>query len=228
MLSKDIFRFFNELAQNNHKEWFDAHRKEYEAVRRNFLEFTTEMIGRISEFDPGVRGLEASKCMFRINRDVRFSKNKDPYKTHIAFSITPGGKKTEHAGYYFQMMQGDCFTGGGLYAPMPNVLRAIRNEVYYRPDEFLRIMNNRDFKKTFGGLTDFEKLKKSPKGFEDASEKIMPYLLHKHFVVSVTFKDSDVTKADFAERLAGTYRLQRPFIQFVNEAIDAIEEEPVL
>jgi len=223
MLSKDIFRFFNELAKNNHKEWFDAHRKEYDAVKKEFTAFTADMIARISVFDPSVAGLEASRCLFRINRDVRFSKNKDPYKTHIAFSITPGGKKTEHAGYYFQMMTGDCFTGGGLYAPMPPVLKAIRSEIYYRPDEFLKIMNNKDFRKTFGGLTDFEKLKKAPKGFEDAPESIMPYLLHKHFVVSVTFKDTDVLKADFAERLAAAYRLQTPFIRFVNEAVDAME-----
>lgn len=223
MLSKDIFRFFNELARNNHKEWFDVHRKEYEAVKKQFTAFTAEMISRISEFDPSVQGLEASKCMFRINRDIRFSKNKDPYKTHIAFSITPGGKKTQRAGYYFQMMEGDCFTGGGIYAPAPDMLRAVRNEIYFRSDEFLRIMENRNFRKTFGGLTEFDKLKKAPKGFEDAPDTIMPYLMHKHFVVSVTFKDAEVLKPDFAGTLAATYRLQQPFIRFVNEALDSAE-----
>lgn len=219
MLDKDIYPFFIELKQNNHKDWFDLNRKRYEHLRQNFVAFTKEVIQGIAEFDPSIALQDASKAVFRINRDVRFSANKDPYKTHIAFSLSPGGRTSEFASYYFQLDPANPFAGAGVYAPQPDTLKAIRNEMYFNPDAFLKSIQTPKFKKIFGDLDEIESLKKAPKGFEDAADKIIPYLKHKHFVASVGLQKKDIFSADFAQKLVEIYKAEKEFVAFLNDAI---------
>lgn len=219
MLDKDIYPFFIELKQNNHKDWFDINRKRYEQLRQNFVSFTKEVIQGIAEFDPEVGLQDASKSIFRINRDVRFSQNKDPYKTHFAFSLSRGGKSSEYASYYFHLDPINPFAGAGVYAPQAETLKAIRSEMYFNPEAFLQSIQMPKFKKIFGDLDDIDSLKKSPKGFEDASETIMPYLKRKHLIASVELNDDEIFLSDFSQKLVEIFKAEKEFVNFLNEAI---------
>lgn len=219
MISKSTLSFLRDLKKNNHKAWFDEHRESYTKERVSFIEFTAEMIERIATFDQNVADLEPARCIFRINRDVRFSKDKSPYKSNFTFSITRGGKRTPFAGYYLHLEPGSVFAGGGIYAPNPEILKAIRDEIYFCFDEFDQLMNEKSFKKQFGGLSELEKLKTSPKGYE-IGNPALPYLANKHFVVSASFSDAEVTGKDFGEKLENLFLIQKPFIDFLNRAIE--------
>ncbi len=223
MISKSTLSFLRDLKKNNNKAWFDEHRERYAQERASFIEFTAEMLKRIAVFDPTIADLEPARCIFRINRDVRFSKDKSPYKSHLAFSITRGGKRTPFAGYYLHLEPGSIFAGGGIYAPEPALLKAVRDEIYFCFDEFDQILKEKAFKKQFGGLSELEKLKTSPKGYESGNPAL-PYLANKHFVVSASISDTVVTEAKFGEQLENLFRIQKPFIDFLNRAIENTTE----
>lgn len=224
MLDKQISVFLEDLRKNNSKDWFDTQRNVYESARQSFFTFTEEIISGIREFDPEIGAQKASSCVFRINRDVRFSKDKSPYKTNFAFSITKGGKKSGYAGYYFHLEAESGFAGGGMYAPMPDVLQSIRREIYFRTDQFENILKQPAFKKTFKGLDTIEKLKNPPKGYDKDSPGI-EYLLHKHYVVTVSFNHSDIFTPGFKSELLRVFKVQKPFIDFLNEAFSNRNEE---
>jgi uncharacterized protein (TIGR02453 family) len=223
MISKSTLSFLRDLKKNNNKAWFDEHRERYAKERASFIEFTAEMLKRIAVFDPTIADLEPARCIFRINRDVRFSKDKSPYKSHFAFSITRGGKRTPFAGYYLHLEPGSIFAGGGIYAPEPALLKAVRDEIYFCFEEFDQILKEKAFKKQFGGLSELEKLKTSPKGYESGNPAL-PYLANKHFVVSASIPDTVVTEAKFGEQLENLFRIQKPFIDFLNRAIENTAE----
>lgn len=219
MVDKNTLSFLKDLSKNNSKEWFDANRKRYEAERKKFVEFTNSLIQSIASFDPSISGIEAKNAIFRINRDIRFSADKSPYKTNFGASISKGGKKSGYSGYYIHIQPGQIFAGGGIYAPSPEVLKAVRDEIYFNLDSFEKILQTKTFKAQFDGLDDIDKLKTAPKGYEKDHPSI-PYLMHKHFVVSRSFSDSELTSPDFLKNLVNLFKAQKPFIDFMNQAID--------
>lgn len=219
MIEKSTLTFLKELAKNNNKEWFDANRKRYEGERKRFVEFTQQLIDTIAKFDKSITGVEASKSIFRINRDIRFSNDKSPYKTNFGASIKKGGKSNRFVGYYIHLEPGQIFAGGGLYSPEPDMLKAVRDEIYFNLPEFEKILSNKTFKSQFNGLDEIEKLKTAPKGY-DKDSPAMPYLQHKHFVVSRGFTDAEATSPDFLKNLENLFKAQQPFVDFVNRAID--------
>ena len=119
MLQSSTVRFLKDLSKNNNKPWFDANRKQYENAKTDFAGFIQTIIDKHGKKDESIAHLKAKDCMFRINRDVRFSKDKSPYKTNMGAYINRGGKKSVFAGYYFHCEPGQCFVGGGLWMPMP-------------------------------------------------------------------------------------------------------------
>lgn len=169
----DTLQFFEELNLNNNREWFQANKGRWDAIRKQFLEFTQAVVDEMVKLDPSLGNLTADKCMYRIYRDLRFSTDKRPYKTHIAFFLPTGGnKKCAVPGYYLQMGQedyglnGGCSMGGGIFMPQPKALDAIRQEIFYNVDELKRIMNEPKYKNYFG--KDFfttKKLSRAPKGY---------------------------------------------------------------
>lgn len=219
MIEKSTLTFLKDLGKNNNKEWFDANRKQYETERKRFIDFVQQLIDTIGKFDPTIAGLEASKCIFRINRDIRFSNDKSPYKTNFGASITKGGKRNPYAGYYLHIQPGEIFAGGGMYAPPPELLKAVRDEIYFSLPEFEKILTNKTFRSQFNGLDEIEKLKNAPKGY-DKDHAAVPYLLHKHFVVSRTFTEAEATSPDFLKTLESLFKAQKPFVDFVNRAVD--------
>ena len=145
--------FLKSLKKNNNKPWFDENREKYESARANFQEFITGLLQNMAAFDPDMKDLEAKKCMFRINRDIRFSKDKTPYKINISAHFNKGGKKSVHAGYYFHLQPGgNSFVGGGLWMPEAAELKKLRQEIDYCFPEFKKIINSPAFKKQYGEL----------------------------------------------------------------------------
>src|SRR5580704_12619768 len=152
MLQTGTIKFLKDLKKNNNKSWFDAHRTQYEEAKKDFEIFIQTVIDTHNKKDPTLKELKAKQCMFRINRDVRFSKDKSPYKSNFGASINRGGKKSLFAGYYFHCEPGESFAGGGLWGPMPPELKKVRQEIDYNFAEFKKILSNKKFKSTCGDL----------------------------------------------------------------------------
>ena len=129
MIEKSTIEFLNKLSKHNNRDWFEKNRPAYENAKNNFKEFIDGVLISTTKFDPAIKNLESKNCIFRINRDVRFSKNKAPYKNNFGASISPGGKKSFSAGYYIQVQPGASFIAGGMWQPPTLQLNAIRQEI---------------------------------------------------------------------------------------------------
>lgn len=175
--------FLKKLKTNNNKEWFDKNREKYEEARAEFSEAVGVLINKIAEFDDTIKGVEVKDCIFRINRDVRFSKDKSPYKTNFAAVIGSEGKKTAGPCYYFHVMPGNSMIGGGVYMPPPDILKKIREEIDYSGKDLEKLLAGKEFKKYFDGLDEDDKLKKVPAGFENDNPFAELLKLKSYFVV---------------------------------------------
>jgi uncharacterized protein (TIGR02453 family) len=219
MLSKNLLQFLKDLKENNYKEWFHENKPAYQILRKEFEQFVAHTIAEIAQFDASVKNLEPKKCIFRINRDIRFSNDKSPYKTNFGAYIVPGGKKAGNAGYYVHIEPGNCFIAGGIYAPPADRLKAVRTEIYENADEFKKIMNNETFKKHFKNLYSDDKLKTAPKGFPKDFEDV-DLLRYKHYIVSKNISDDVVTSDKFTDVIHDTFEASYPLNSFINEAIN--------
>ena len=163
-MKRTTIDFLYILKENNNREWFQANKNLYEEARSDFEYFAESLIPVVQSFEPRITNLAVKETMFRIYRDVRFSKDKTPYKTYFGSYIAPGGRKSIYCGYYMHIEPGNCFLAGGAYSPQSEYLKNIRSEIYYNLKEFEEILNDAIFKKTFGQIVG-EKLKRPPKGF---------------------------------------------------------------
>lgn len=214
-----IFDFLSELAKNNHKAWFDENRKTYEKVKKLFEEQVTSLLEELQAFDESLLGLEPKKCIFRINRDVRFSKDKSPYKLNFGASFQKGGKKTLGAGCYLHIQpHGESFVAGGIYAPQPPELAKIRQEIDYNLQEFKGIVSADDFCKTFGEL-EGEKVKGTPKGYQ-ADNPALAYLQHKNFIGWKKLPDDFFKKDDWITDVLPYFKALKPLQNFLNRAVE--------
>ncbi len=168
MLDPHTLKFLAQLKKNNNKSWFDAHRLQYEAAKINFSNFIQLVIDGVQKTDTTITGITPKDCLFRINRDIRFSKDKTPYKTAMGASIKCGGKKSPFAGYYFHLEPGNSFIGGGMWLPEAAALKNMRQEIDYNQQEFEAIRKEKSFKKTYGDLYKGadQSLTNVPKGYE--------------------------------------------------------------
>jgi uncharacterized protein (TIGR02453 family) len=219
MIEKYTLAFLSKLKKNNKKEWFDKNRTAYDAARHNMEMFVTALLANMTSFEPAVGTLAAKKCLFRINRDIRFSKDKSPYKTNFGASINPGGKNSPGPGYYIHIEPGKSFLGGGVYMPEPGFLNAIRQEIDYNLKEFEKILKEKKFKNIFGDLETIEKLQRPPKGYDESNPAI-DYLKHKHYTVFCTLTDAELNSKSIAKKAAGLFELMKPFNNFLARARD--------
>jgi uncharacterized protein (TIGR02453 family) len=220
MLPSSVFKFLKDLGKHNDKTWFEANRKTYESVKADFNKTVEELIAGIADFDEPIGELEAKKCMFRINRDVRFSKDKSPYKTNMGASFNKGGKKVQNAGYYFHCEPGRSFVAGGLWMPMPPELAKLRQEIDYNFDEWKKIMASAPFKKYFNDeAIKGESLSRPPKGY-DAGNPAIEYLKLKSFVVSRSFTDAEMQDKKTLKEIVKTFHAMKPMLDFLNRAIE--------
>lgn len=211
--------FLRLLKKNNNREWFNANKAKYETARQEFEVFVQDLIPSIGKFDKDIRGVEAKKCIFRIYRDVRFSKDKSPYKNHFGAFITYTGKNSNGPGYYFHIEPGNCFLAGGIYQPGGDKLNLIRKEIDFNLKDFKRILKHADFVKYFGGLSEMGKLKTAPKGFP-GNHPAIELLKQKSYIVSHKISEKQVLSEDFLTYTLKTFRALRPLNKFLNTALD--------
>ncbi len=214
---QNVLPFLKKLQANNTKDWFDTNRPTYEIAKQEFEIFVQQIITGICKFDKAVEEQEAKKCIFRINKDVRFSKDKSPYKNNMGASINPGGKKSLVPGYYLHIQPGASFLAGGVYMPMPDVLAKIRQEIDYNPNPLLKILKSKSFKKYFKDLDQEDKLKNPPKGY-DKEHKHVELLKHKHFIVSHPLSDKDLNEAKIKETIISGFKAMHPFLGYLRTA----------
>lgn len=222
MLAKTTLKFLTDLKKNNNKPWFDANRKAYEAAKADFAALADAVIAATAKFDPPIGDLKAKDCTFRINRDVRFSKDKSPYKTNMGASFNRGGKKISGAGYYFHCQPGGgSFIAGGIYMPMPPDLAKMRQEVDYNWKEFQKIIKAKAFKDVYGDLekTGEMTLSRPPKGYE-AGNPAIEYIKLKSFIGTGKMSDAQLTSNDLVKTVVNGFKAAYPLIQFINHALE--------
>jgi uncharacterized protein (TIGR02453 family) len=219
MKTHQLLHFLTELKENNNREWFQGQKARYEVFKKHIHELTGLLIAGIREFDPGIGDLQPRDCMFRINRDIRFSNDKSPYKTHSGLFIVRGGKQSPFAGYYLHLEPGASFAGGGIYNPAPDVLKSLRQEIFHNYETFSAILQNAEFRRYFDGLSDMGKTTRPPKGFPPDFEGI-GILKHKHFVIGHTLPDNDMTMGELAVYATGAFRAMHPLCVFLNAAVE--------
>jgi uncharacterized protein (TIGR02453 family) len=222
MLEPQTLKFLSQLKKNNNKPWFDSHRLQYETAKIDFSNFIQLVIDAVQKSDTTITGLTAKECQFRINRDIRFSKDKRPYKENFGAFICRGGKKSIYAGYYFHLAPGNSFIGGGLWQPEPGNLKKVRQEIDYNWEEFQSILKNKSFKKTYGDLlkTGDLSLSRMPKGYEEANPAI-DYLKLKSLIAETTMADEDLTKSSLHKKTVAAFETLQPLLNFINRSLDS-------
>lgn len=210
-------QFFKDLAKNNHKDWFDTNRKTYEhEVKKPFSAFVEEMIARIAQHEPGLN-IKASDAIMRINRDIRFSKDKTPYNTHMAANISLYGKKDKsYPGFYFQISPEGIMMAGGVYMADNPTLHRIRQHIAGHLSEFAEAYNDKDFKQKFGGLQG-EQNKRIPPEFQDASKK-EALIANKQFYYSASLGTEAIISEELPERLMQYYLSAKKINAFLQHA----------
>jgi len=217
MISPDTFQFLQNLAQNNAKEWMDCNRSAYETAKRNFEEFVGQLLEGMQTFEPSFAELRPRACIFRLNRDIRFSSNKAPYKTNFGAAFSKGGKKSAAAGYYIHLEPGASFVAGGAWQPSPELLKGIRQEIDYDFKGFNDIVGQKEFRKLYPQL-EGEQLKKAPQGYE-ADNPAIGFLRFKSFTLSHAVADKDLLSKQSVQKILHSFATLKPFIDFLNRPL---------
>lgn len=217
MDSKKIIEFLVALKNHNDRDWFQNNKKKYDLIKADMLEFLGRLIPEIARFDPEVAAIAPKDCLFRIFRDVRFSNDKSPYKTHIGAFISKSGRKGNHPGYYLHIEPGQSFLAGGLYMPPPDMLKAVRNEIFFNTQEFKTIISHADFLKYFGKLDDFDKLTRPPKGFS-ADWPDNDLVKYRSYVVTHNLAEESLYTPNQESIILPVFYAMLPLNRFLNKA----------
>jgi uncharacterized protein (TIGR02453 family) len=222
LLQPSTLTFLKNLKKNNNKIWFDQNKEKYLTARDDFEKFVNRLLQKMISFDADMKELEANKCLYRINRDLRFSKNKTPYKINISAYFNKGGRKSINAGYYFHVQPGgNSFAGGGLWMPEATQLKKVRQEIDYCFPEFKKIVNATAFKKNYGEL-EREKgqvLINIPKGY-DKDNPAGEFLKLKSFVASKYIPDKALHEPQLVDEIAGYFKALTPLLKFINRSFE--------
>ncbi len=221
MLQASTIKFLKDLKKNNNKPWFVKNRKEYETAKADFAGFIQKVIDLHGKKDTGIRNLLAKDCMFRINRDIRFAKDKSPYKTNFGASINKGGRKAMNtAGYYFHFEPGGSFTGGGIYMPVPDELKKVRQEIDYNFANFKKIIGSKKFRSVYGDLDKSAEflLRRVPKGYEP-DNPAAGYLRLKSYISMIKVPDTGLSSKQLVKKTVTAFEALQPLIEFINESM---------
>ncbi len=219
MLRSSTINFLQLLQKNNNKSWFEDHRAAYDEARADFFNLVEELIKSIAQFDTPIGQLAVKDCVFRINRDVRFSKDKRPYKNNMACYFNREGKKGNGAGYYLHIQPGQSMAAGGIWMPEPQVLAGIRQEIDYNLGDWKKIIEQKAFRKMFvEGVKSEDVLVRPPKGYDEENPAIQ-FLKMKSFTVSRPFTDKDLQDKNFLKEVTGSFKTMKPLIDFLNSAL---------
>lgn len=216
-ISQKTFDFLQNLSQNNNREWFNENKNLYLEAQENVLLFLEKLIEDISEFDDDILKIDAKKSLFRIYRDVRFSLDKSPYKTHFGAALG-FGKGGKFSGYYLHIAPGNSFLAGGIYQPEKEILKKIRTNISNNPDDFLKIIEDKNFKKQFSELSQEDKLKRIPQGF-DKDDPMEDFLKLKNFIVKYSLKDENLMETSSIKNLAKICQKMKLLNDFIENSI---------
>ena len=220
MLSKETLQFLEDLKSNNNRDWFLENKKRYEIFKKDYQQLTSDFLDALKPLDSSLEMLEVKNCTFRINRDIRFSKDKTPYKTHLGFWFSSGTKGQNRSGYYIHLEKGASFIAGGLYCPEAEDLKKMRKEIAFFHDDLDAILDDKNFKKEFKDFDRNEKntLKNPPRGYE--KEHLAIELLKlKSFESSQKIDFSAVSKKDFVATMVQKLIVLKPLNDFINRAL---------
>ncbi len=216
-IKKSTLDFLNSLKYNNNRDWFIKNKSRYIEAKDNFESFVQEIINKIIDFEPIMKGLEVKSCVYRINRDIRFSNDKSPYKSHLGAFIVRGGKRNgdKFAGYYIHVEPAQSIIAGGAYMPPATWLSAIREKISEEPEKFIKIINSKDFIKYFGKI-DGEKLKTSPKGYSSDHPNI-DLLRYKSYLVVNEVSDEMVLSDRYFDHVMNVVKAMKPLNDYLND-----------
>ena len=220
MLSKDTLQFLDDLKANNNRDWFLDNKKRYEDFKKDYQLLVADLLDAMKPLDPSLEKLEVKNCTFRINRDIRFSKDKTPYKSHLGIWLSSGAKGLNRSGYYIHLENGSSFIAGGLYCPEANDLKKMRKEIAYFHEDLDSILNEEAFKKEFNEFDRDEKntLKNPPRGYEKEHPAI-DLLKLKSFESSQKIDFSTAGTKDFVTTVSKKLILLKPLNDFINRAL---------
>ncbi|WP_316804686.1 DUF2461 domain-containing protein [Pedobacter nototheniae] len=220
MLKKDTLNFIKDVAENNNREWFAEHKHKYEEAKADVLDLVTLLIPEIAKIDPLISSeIDPKKCLLRIYRDVRFSKNKDPYKNNFGVWFSSRSKGGNEPGYYLHIQPKQSFVAGGYWMPDAPHVKLIRQEIDYNIGDFKEIINHKDFKESFK-LGTSGALKNAPKGYDPADPNI-EFLKLKSFEASMLLSDDEFFKPTLVNKLISSFQTVQPLVAFLRNAIDA-------
>jgi uncharacterized protein (TIGR02453 family) len=208
-----IFHFLRRLRRNNNHEWFEAHRPEYHQAKMIFEEFIQGLIFRFDAIEP-LGDLAAKDAIFRINNDLRFARNKPPYKNHFSAVLASGGRHSFQLPYYIHIMpDGGSLLAGGVHMPTSSDLQAIRSAIASDSGKIREVIEAPPFRKYFGSISG-EKLKNAPRGY-DIDHPEIELLRHKQFMALHPLSDEQVLSPDFADRALKVFGAMKPFIDYL-------------
>jgi uncharacterized protein (TIGR02453 family) len=219
MIQRHTFDFLKELVENNNREWFQANKERYDAARENVIDFTTGLLKQLQEVDPGIsETMDAKKCVMRIYRDIRFSKNKTPYKNNFGVSIPTKNTKLGGVEYYLHLSPGSSFIGGGYWMPEATHLKAIRQEIDYNGNDLKKIIDDAEFINLFGEFRKQDQLKSVPREYGADNENI-GLLKLKSFVAFHKLKDEELFHKNAVSEIASICSKIHPLNVFLNNAL---------
>jgi uncharacterized protein (TIGR02453 family) len=224
MTTLEAFQFLDELKENNNTEWFHGQKKRYEEYKKWYSALIVSVLNEIKPLDKTLEPLEPKNCTFRINRDIRFSKDKSPYKTNMGIWFTQNKNRKNSPGYYIHYEKGNSFIAGGVWCPEAIELKKIRKEIEFFYDDLEQIVTNKNFKSTFKEITRDQNnvLKKAPKDF-DPNHKAIEFLKLKSFTASCKIDDSLFNDNDFGKKVAQKLIVLKPLNDFLNRALETEE-----
>jgi uncharacterized protein (TIGR02453 family) len=224
MLSKNSLQFLEDLKHNNNRDWFLANKKRYEEYKKEYHQLIGAFLDVMKPMDASLELLEIKNCTFRINRDIRFSKDKSPYKTHMGMWFNSNSSGVNAPGYYIHIEKGASFIAGGMYGPEAADLKKIRKEIAFFHEDLEEILNEKKFKSLYGGLTKTEtnSLKTAPKDYEKDHPAI-ELLKFKSFTVSHKLSDAEILDKDFVKDTAEKLKALKPMIGFLNRGLTSEE-----
>jgi uncharacterized protein (TIGR02453 family) len=220
MISKDALLFMKDLKENNYRDWFQAHQDRYGLYKKEYKQIVEAFIAEMSKGDDTLSHLEFKDCSFRINKDIRFSKDKSPYKTNMGIWMSAGTKNTNLAGYYVHIEEGAGFIAAGIHQPDAADLKKVRREIDGFYEDLEEIVTAPDFKKCYGSLDSDDKntLKTAPKDYAKDHPAI-DFLKLKSFTATAKLSDQDIAGKDFVKETSKKLLVLKPFVEFLNRAL---------
>ncbi len=218
MLTKESLQFIDDLTANNNRDWFLDHKKRYEKFKEDYQNLVAAFLAAMKPLDATLELLEVKNCTFRINRDIRFSKDKTPYKNHLGIWMSPGFKGSNRAGYYIHLGRNESFIAGGFYSPEAVDLKKVRKEIAFFYDDLEEIVEEKSFKTIYGNLDTTNSLKNAPKDYEK-DHPAVEFLKLKSFTATQKINFTDAVNPNFVKETVAKLILLKPLNDFLNRAL---------